>query len=88
MHKVKMNATKSMTGHCLGAAAGIEAIATIQAIRTGKLHPTINLEEPEDDLGFDPVANKAQDFEVDVAVSNSFGFGGHNGAVVFSKFKK
>ncbi len=86
--KIKMNATKSMTGHCLGGAGGVEAIATIQAIRRGKLHPTINIVDPEPALnGIDICANKAQDFKVNVALSNSFGFGGHNSTLVFRAFK-
>lgn len=84
---LKMNATKSMTGHCLGAAGGIEAIATIKAITTGKLHPTINLDDPIDLGGIDPVAHQAQSHKVDVAISNSFGFGGHNSTVVFAPYK-
>lgn len=83
--KIKMNATKSMTGHCLGAAAGIEAIATIQAMRTGMLHPTINLEDPEPELaGIDYVAGQKVSHEIDVALSNSFGFGGHNSTLLFA----
>lgn len=85
--KIKINATKSMIGHCLGAAGGIEAIATIQAIRTGKLHPTINLENPDPGLGdLDAVPNHAKAHHVDVALSNSFGFGGHNSTLVFSAY--
>ncbi len=84
---IKLNATKSMIGHCLGAAGGLEAIATIQAIRTGKLHPTINLEDPEPALSeFDCLANEAKEHQVDVALSNSFGFGGHNSTLVFSPY--
>ncbi len=83
---VVVNATKSMVGHSLGASGGIEAIATIQAIRTGVVHPTINLEDPED-LSFDvPTEKKAVDIEC--AISNSFGFGGHNGTVVFAPFQR
>ena len=85
MSHIKMNATKSMIGHCLGAAGGIEAIATIMAIKTNKLHPTINLENPED-LEVDVVANVAQEHKVDVALSNSFGFGGHNASLVFAPY--
>lgn len=84
---IKLNATKSMIGHCLGAAGGLEAVATIQGIRTGKLHPTINLDDPEPALSeFDTVVNEAQDHQVDVALSNSFGFGGHNSTLVFSPY--
>jgi len=86
---LKMNATKSLTGHCLGAAGGIEAIATVMAITTGKIHPTINLDDPEPGLGeIDPVAGVMQELSVKVALSNSFGFGGHNSTVTFAPFKK
>jgi 3-oxoacyl-[acyl-carrier-protein] synthase II len=85
---LKMNATKSMTGHCLGAAGGIEAIVTIKAIQTGMLHPTINLFDPEPALGqIDVVAGKAKAHQVEVAISNSFGFGGHNSTVVFAPYR-
>jgi 3-oxoacyl-[acyl-carrier-protein] synthase II len=84
---IKMNATKSMIGHCLGAAGGIEAIATIKAIETGMLHPTINLEEPEEELeGIDVVPNVAKSHKVNVALSNSFGFGGHNSTLIFAPY--
>ena len=82
--EMKMNATKSMTGHCLGAAGGIEAIATIKAIQTKKLHPTLNLKDPEEELSdFDVVGAEAEDFDVKAGISNSFGFGGHNSVVIF-----
>jgi len=85
--KIKINATKSMTGHCLGAAGGLEAIATIQAIRTGKLHPTINLDHPEPQLSeLDPVGTTAESHQVEVAISNSFGFGGHNSTIAFAAY--
>jgi 3-oxoacyl-[acyl-carrier-protein] synthase II len=84
---VKLNATKSMTGHCLGAAGGIEAIATIMAIRTGKVHPTINLEHPDPGIeDFDVVAHAAQKHQIDIALSNSFGFGGHNSTLAFASY--
>lgn len=85
--KIKVNATKSMTGHCLGAAGGLEAIATIQAIRTGILHPTLNLEHPEEALScVDAVGTTAEKHQVNVALSNSFGFGGHNSTLVFAPY--
>ncbi|XP_023773157.1 3-oxoacyl-[acyl-carrier-protein] synthase I, chloroplastic [Lactuca sativa] len=84
---IKMNATKSMIGHCMGAAGGMEAIATIKAIQTGWLHPTINQFNPEPDVEFDTVANKKQQHEINVAISTSFGFGGHNSVIAFSAFK-
>ena len=84
---IKINATKSMTGHCLGAAAGIEAIAVIKAINTSKLHPTINVKDPEEELQyFDPVLDEAEDHDVNVALSFSLGFGGHNAAVLFAPY--
>ncbi|KAL3615177.1 3-oxoacyl-[acyl-carrier-protein] synthase I, chloroplastic [Castilleja foliolosa] len=85
--EIKINATKSMIGHCLGASGGLEAIATVKAITTGWLHPSINQFNPEPSVEFDTVANKKQQHEVNVAISNSFGFGGHNSVVVFSAFK-
>lgn len=83
---LKINGTKSMIGHALGAAGGLEAIACIQAIRTQKLHPTINLEEPENELQFDAIAEGAVDHPTDYVVNNSFGFGGHNSVVIFGRY--
>ncbi len=83
--KVVMNATKSMVGHSLGAAGGIEAIATVKAIQTGMIHPTINLEDPES-VPFN-IPRTAEKFSVNVAISNSFGFGGHNATVVFAPYR-
>ena len=83
---IKVNGTKSMIGHCLGAAAGIEAIATIQAIRTGKVHPTINLEDPEEAIEGLDIVRTAQEHNIDVALSSSFGFGGHNSALLFAPY--
>ncbi len=85
---ISVNATKSMIGHCLGAAGGLEAVASIMAIRTGMLHPTINLEDPEPALGcVDLVAGAPKALEVEAALSNSFGFGGHNSTLVFAPFR-
>ncbi|CAL5214984.1 unnamed protein product [Lathyrus oleraceus] len=85
--ELKMNGTKSMIGHCLGAAGGLEAIATIKAITSGWLHPTINQDNLEEDVTIDTVPNFKKRHEVNVAISNSFGFGGHNSVVVFAPFK-
>ncbi|KAG9135955.1 hypothetical protein Leryth_024949 [Lithospermum erythrorhizon] len=85
--EVKINATKSMIGHCLGAAGGMEAIATIKAITTGWLHPSINQFNREPAVDFDTVANEKKQHEINVGISNSFGFGGHNSVVAFSAFK-
>lgn len=84
--KVTMNATKSMIGHCLGAASAVEAIATVQAIHRSLIHPTINLENPEEGLAFH-IPTKAYEKKVEVAISNSFGFGGHNATIVLGKFR-
>lgn len=85
---IKINATKSMIGHCLGAAGGLEAVATIKAIQTGMLHPTMNLENPEPALGdFDVIPNVAKPHAVKIALSNSFGFGGHNSTLLFAAYK-
>jgi len=84
-----MSSTKSMTGHLLGAAGAVEAIACAMTIETGKVHPTINLVEPEEELkalGINYVPNKAVDANVKVAISNSFGFGGHNATLLFKKY--
>ncbi|KAG9448227.1 hypothetical protein H6P81_014355 [Aristolochia fimbriata] len=84
--EMKMNGTKSMIGHCLGAAGGLEAIATIKAITTGWLHPTINQDDLEPEVTIDTVPNVKKKHEVNVGISNSFGFGGHNSVVVFAPF--
>ncbi|MBS1659071.1 MAG: beta-ketoacyl-ACP synthase II [Bacteroidetes bacterium] len=89
LSKISVNSTKSMIGHCLGAAGGIEAIAVIKAIETGMLHPTINLEDPEDelkDIDFVPLVAKSR--PVKIALNNSFGFGGHNSALLFGKYRE
>lgn len=84
-HSIVMNATKSMVGHSLGASGAIEAIATIQAMKTGYVHPTINLEDPED-IAFD-LPRERKKVDIEYAISNSFGFGGHNGTIVLALYK-
>jgi beta-ketoacyl-acyl-carrier-protein synthase II len=85
-YRVPVSSTKSMTGHLMGAGGGIEAIATIQAIKTGILPPTINLEHPDPDCDLDYVPNEARQAEAEVGMSNSFGFGGHNATLVFRRY--
>lgn len=85
--KIIINATKSMIGHSLGAAGAIEAIATIQAILRGVVHPTINLEDPEPGIPFH-VPTKAEKLNINVAMSNSFGFGGHNATIVLAPYNE
>ena len=80
-----VSSTKSMTGHLLGAAGGIEIIASTLAIKDGVIPPTINLEEPDPECDLDYVPNEARELDVKVAVSNSFGFGGHNATLVIKK---
>jgi 3-oxoacyl-[acyl-carrier-protein] synthase II len=87
-YKLAVNSTKSMIGHLLGAAGAVEAIATILSITTGKIHPTINYENPDPECDLFYVPNKAIDREVKAAISNSFGFGGHNVSIVFKKFEE
>ncbi|MEV5820933.1 beta-ketoacyl-ACP synthase II [Micromonospora harpali] len=80
-----LTATKSMTGHLLGAAGALESIATILSIRDGVVPPTINLDEPDAGLDMDVAAHKARHLEVPAALNNAFGFGGHNVALVFTR---
>lgn len=84
--QIMVNSTKSMIGHSLGAAGGLEAIATVKAITDGMVHPTINLENPEPGIEFH-IPTKAEKLQVRVALSNSFGFGGHNSTLVFAPFR-
>lgn len=86
--ELKVNSTKSMIGHLLGAAGAVEAVATIQAIRTGWVHPNINLESPEEGVDTDLlVGSKKERLDIKVALSNSFGFGGHNSSIIFAPYK-
>jgi 3-oxoacyl-[acyl-carrier-protein] synthase II len=84
--KVMVSSNKSMFGHCLGAAGGLEAAATLLTMEAGKVAPTINLDEPDPACDLDYVPNVARDAQVEVAVSNSFGFGGHNATIVFRRW--
>jgi 3-oxoacyl-[acyl-carrier-protein] synthase II len=80
-----LSATKSMSGHLLGAAGALESIATILAIRDSVAPPTINLDDPDDGLDLDVAAHKARQLDIPAALNNSFGFGGHNVALVFTR---
>ncbi len=84
--KVAVSSTKSMVGHALGAAGGMEAVFTVLALRDQILPPTINLDEPDPACDLDYVPNEAREARVEVAMSNSFGFGGTNGTLVFRRF--
>jgi 3-oxoacyl-[acyl-carrier-protein] synthase II len=85
-HATPVSSTKGATGHCLGAAGAVEAIFTILALRDGVLPPTINYETPDPECDLDYVPNEARRQQVEIGVSNSFGFGGHNACVVFRRW--
>ncbi|MFA0923914.1 beta-ketoacyl-ACP synthase II [Xanthomonas fragariae] len=84
-YKAMVSSTKSMTGHLLGAAGGVEAIFSVMALHTGIIPPTINLEEPSEGCDLDYVPNVAREVQVDAVMSNGFGFGGTNGTLVFKR---
>jgi 3-oxoacyl-[acyl-carrier-protein] synthase II len=86
-HKLAVSSTKSMTGHMLGAAGGIEAAFTVLSLHHGVLPPTVNLENPDSDCDLDYVPLVARKVAIETAMSNSFGFGGTNGVVVFRRFR-
>ncbi len=88
-YQLNISSTKSMTGHLLGAAGAVESIAALMAIEKGIVPPTINLDnlDPEIDSQLNLTANKAQEREVKVALSNTFGFGGHNASIIFKKYE-
>lgn len=82
--RLAVNSTKSMIGHLLGAAGAVEAIVCVKSLETGWVHPTINYETPDPECDLDYVPNQARHLKPKVALSNSFGFGGHNGCLVFA----
>lgn len=86
--KAHISSTKSMTGHMLGAAGGVEAIATILALECGKIPPTIGYQEADPDCDLDYTPNRAVQADVTLGISTSLGFGGHNGCLAFRKFKE
>ncbi|OLP64805.1 3-oxoacyl-[acyl-carrier-protein] synthase 2 [Bacillus pumilus] len=86
-NQLAISSTKSMTGHLLGAAGGVEAIFSVLAIQNSVIPPTINLETPDEECDLDYVANEARSKEVQVALSNSLGFGGHNATIIFKKYE-
>jgi len=85
-YKIPISSTKSMTGHLLGAAGAIELIATILCMEKGYVHPTINYEEPDPECDLDYVPNKARQYQINCAISNSLGFGGHNAVLLIKRF--
>ena len=84
--KIKISSTKSMTGHLLGASGAVEAIASVKSIEQQIAPPTINYSTPDPDCDLYYIPNKAESFEINSVMSNSFGFGGHNGVLVFKKY--
>jgi 3-oxoacyl-[acyl-carrier-protein] synthase II len=86
-YKLNVSSTKSMTGHLLGAAGAVEAVASILAIQNDTVPPTINFEHPDPECDLNYTFNKPQKRTINVAISNAFGFGGHNTSVVFKKFE-
>jgi len=86
MKNVPMSSTKSMTGHLLGAAGGVESVACVRMLETGILAPTINYQEPDPDCDLDYVPNEAREAKISVAMSNSLGFGGQNASLVFKTY--
>ncbi len=85
--RIPISSVKSMTGHMIGAAGAVELIATVQALRSGTVPPTINCDDPEDpELNY--VAHRPQAWPVRVAMSNSFGFGGHNAVLVVRRWEE
>ena len=87
-YRVAISSTKSMIGHLLGAAGAVEAIATLLTINRGLIHPTINYENPDPECDLDYVPNTARRKDVHIAISNGFGFGGHNAVVVLKKYEE
>jgi len=87
-YNLKISSNKSMTGHLLGASGGIEAIATALTIKNNIIPPTINYASPDPECDLDYVPNKSEKKKVDYAISNSFGFGGHNGVIVLGKYRE
>jgi 3-oxoacyl-[acyl-carrier-protein] synthase II len=80
-----VSSTKSMTGHLLGAAGGVEAVFSALALHTGVIPPTINLDNPSEGCDLDYVPHTARERQVEIAMSNSFGFGGTNGTLIFRR---
>ena len=87
-YRVPISSTKSMTGHVLGGAGALEAVACVRTILQGEIHPTVNQEHPDPECDLDYVPNVSRRQDVDIVLSNSFGFGGQNACLVFQRFEE
>jgi 3-oxoacyl-[acyl-carrier-protein] synthase II len=86
-YKIPMSSTKSMTGHMMGATGALEAIFCVQAVRESLLPPTIHYQTPDPECDLDYIPNKAREAKINIAISNAFGFGGHNAVLVVRKYQ-
>jgi 3-oxoacyl-(acyl-carrier-protein) synthase len=86
-YKVPISSTKSMTGHMMGATGALEAILCVQAIRDGILPPTIHYQTPDPECDLDVIPNEAREKKIDLAISNAFGFGGHNAVLAIRRYE-
>ncbi len=86
-YELAVSSTKSMTGHLLGGAGGVESVITVLAIKNGIIPPTINYENPDPDCDLDYVPNVSREVQVRTALTNSFGFGGTNAALLFRRYE-
>jgi 3-oxoacyl-(acyl-carrier-protein) synthase len=87
-YEIDISSSKSMTGHLLGATSAVEAIASVLSLREGIITPTINYETPDEECDLNYTPNKAVEKNINVALSNSFGFGGHNVTLAFKKYEE
>ena len=85
---VKINSTKSMIGHLLGAAGGVELITCVKSIEEGYIHPTVGYQVPDEECDLDYVTRGGISMEVEYALSNSLGFGGHNASILVKKYRE
>ena len=85
-YKLAVNSTKSMIGHLLGAAGAVESIVTVLSIVHGKFHPTINLETPDPECDLNYLPDGSKEWNIQAAITNAFGFGGHNASILMKKF--